>query len=171
MNRPLADESLWRAVLTTPLPCFEWLAFTAAALPAVIDRRADGVVVRLDATGALALHPAPGRWVLAGAQESLLDSLRALAHEGDGVLTEVSGKWCRFAFTGQPGAGADGHPLASGVALGEVLEGRACAALWLFDCPAMIVTIDGDFEAWVEASYAPAFAAVLADLGVRVEAA
>jgi hypothetical protein len=42
--------------------------------------------------------------------------------------------------------------------------GRDCAALHLFDCPAVLSRRGGGFEVWVEASYAAAFREVLGEL-------
>jgi hypothetical protein len=49
--------------------------------------------------------------------------------------------------------------LSSDADLTLVLCDRECAAVWLFDCPTILVTMQGGFEAWVEASYLHSFVA------------
>ena len=72
-------------------------------------------------------------------------------------MFDVEGKWQAFALTA-PGAE---RALSSTTDLAQALGGRDCAALHLFDCPAVLSRRSGGFEAWVEASYAVAFREVL----------
>jgi hypothetical protein len=108
--------------------------------------------VQRDASGrATLLHFAPGRMLApTPASEVLLDRLQAARV---GSLFEVDGKWQAFTMSG-PGAE---RVLSSTINLTQVLGQRDCAALHLFDCPAIIARRPGAFDVWVEASYASAF--------------
>ena len=115
---------------------------------------------------ALALHFAPGRWLL---PEPSVDLIRALEASSVATLVDVQGKYRRILIGGS-GAGA---ALTSSIALDSVLAGRDCAAAALFDCPTIIVrhaSASGErYEIWVHASYLASFLTALADAGRRVQ--
>ncbi len=81
--------------------------------------------------------------------------MQSAAAAGEGTLIDVTGKWERVDISG-PGAA---RLLASTLAIDAVLEGRDCAALTLFDCPALITRIGESFALWVQSSYATDFLA------------
>ena len=81
------------------------------------------------------------------------------------MLTEVSGKWLRIRIPGAAQAGPVDWPLAAGFAREQLLRDRGCAALWLFDCPAIASLAGADLDLWLEASYEASFLAMLESLG------
>jgi hypothetical protein len=134
---------------------FPLLVEASAGLPA-----SPGAVQR-DASGrALLLHFAAGRFLAPAPTPDRVRHLDALQAAGVGALFDVDGKWRRFALTG-PGAS---RVLASAVDLGVALRHRDCAALQLFDCPAVLASRAGAFDVWVEASYATALHGHLKDV-------
>jgi len=95
------------------------------------------------------LQFAPGRWLLpepSAASEALLD---AAARAGLGTKIDASGKW-EHVVIGGPGAA---RLLACAIEIESVLEQRECAALRLFDCPAIVARCDDGYELWVQSSY------------------
>lgn len=112
-----------------------------------------GAVMR-DASGrAVLLHMGPGRFLVPAPTADLVRRLDALQATGVGSVFDVDGKWQAFALTG-PGAE---RVLSSSINLDQVLANRDCAALRLFDCPAILTRQTDSFDVWVEASYAGAF--------------
>jgi sarcosine oxidase gamma subunit len=112
-----------------------------------------GAVMR-DASGrAVLLHMGPGRFLVPAPTPDLVRRLDTLQAAGVGALFDVDGKWQAFAMTG-PSAE---RILSSTIDLGQVLASRNCAALHLFDCPAVLARRPDAFDVWVEASYASAF--------------
>jgi sarcosine oxidase gamma subunit len=109
---------------------------------------------------AVLLHFAPGRFLAPAPTPETERRLLALQAAGVGALFDVEGKWQAFALTA-PGAE---RALSSTIDLAQALGGRDCAALHLFDCPAVLSRRGGGFEVWVEASYAVAFREVLGEL-------
>jgi sarcosine oxidase gamma subunit len=109
---------------------------------------------------AVLLHFAPGRFLAPAPTPDTERRLLALQAAGVGAMFDVEGKWQAFALTA-PGAE---RALASTIDLTQALGGRDCAALHLFDCPAVLSRRGAGFEAWVEASYAVAFGEVLGEL-------
>jgi len=106
------------------------------------------------------LHFAPGRFLAPAPTPDTEQRLLALQAAGVGAMFDVEGKWQAFALTA-PGTE---RALSSTIDLAQALGGRDCAALHLFDCPAVLSRHGGDFEVWVEASYAVAFREVLGEL-------
>jgi len=131
----------------------------AAELPASPGAVQRGTDVGSDSsTGrAVLLHFAPGRFLAPAPTPDTERRLLALQHAGVGAVFDVEGKWQAFALTA-PGAE---RALSSTIDLAQALGGRDCAALHLFDCPAVLSRRSGGFEVWVEASYAVAFREVL----------
>lgn len=133
---------------------WEFAAFRApgAALPPPFPA-APGAVTR-DAGGQPALlHFAPGRWL---APASAIDAATLAAAIGPlGSVFDVGGKWQRLSLSGPRAA----RLLASTCDAAAVLQGRACAALELFDCPSILAIrppADGPapaFDIWVLTSY------------------
>jgi sarcosine oxidase gamma subunit len=80
-------------------------------------------------------------------------------------MIDASGKWECLALTG-PGAT---RLLASAIAIDAVLAGRGCAALSLFDCPAIITREAENFVLWVQSSYAADFMATAGRLQAVLE--
>ena len=109
---------------------------------------------------AVLLHFAPGRFLAPAPTPDTERRLLALQGAGIGAVFDVEGKWQAFALTA-PGAE---RALSSTVDLAQALGGRDCAALHLFDCPAVLSRRGAGFEVWVEASYAVAFGEVLGEL-------
>jgi hypothetical protein len=117
---------------------------------------------------AILLHFAPGRFLAPTPTPDTERHLLALQAAGVGALFDVEGKWQAFALTA-PGAE---RALSSTIDLAQALGGRDCAALHLFDCPAVLSRRGGGFEVWVEASYAVAFREVMDELlggGVAID--
>ena len=107
------------------------------------------------AAQAAALNFAPARWLLLDADAAVVaDAVAAGA-----VAIDVEGKWRCFDVRGAQAASL----LSSGVNVAAVLEARDCAAVSLFDCPAVITRrSSGDgFEVYVSASYAVSLRAAL----------
>jgi sarcosine oxidase gamma subunit len=131
----------------------------AAELPASPGAvRRDTDVGSDSSTGrAVLLHFAPGRFLAPAPTPDTERRLLALQGAGVGAVFDVEGKWQAFALTA-PGAE---RALSSTIDLAQALGGRDCAALHLFDCPAVLSRRSGGFEVWVEASYAVAFREVL----------
>jgi sarcosine oxidase gamma subunit len=117
--------------------------------------------VRRAADGApLLLHFAPGRWLAPdpGADRGRL--IDAAEGRGLGTRIDVDGKWVAMRLTG-----ADATPvLASTIDIRAVLADRGCAALHLFDCPAIVMAAEGGYRLWVVASCAEAFEAAVGRL-------
>lgn len=107
---------------------------------------------------------APARWLLIlpdAVDPATLDGLR---QADEGVLVEVSGKYHAVPFVDEAGR----RLLASTVNLEAVLPaGRDCAAVTLFDAPAVLARADGGFIAWVTASHVRDFTAA-ADRAGRI---
>ena len=127
---------------------FPLTAIAAIGLPA--SPRA----VQRDGSGrATLLHFAPGRFLLPWPAADLVRAFDGLQAAGVGSVFDVDGKWQAFELMG-PGAE---RVLSSTIDLARVLSHSDCAALHLFDCPAVLARRPGAFEVWVEASYASAF--------------
>jgi len=90
-------------------------------------------------------HFAP-RYLLAINQEGATPAVAATA---EAIAVDVTGKWCGYRLHGLRARDV----LAAGTHANLVLNGRACAALSLFDCPVVLVRTAGTDEVWVPASY------------------
>jgi heterotetrameric sarcosine oxidase gamma subunit len=95
------------------------------------------------------LHVAPGRWFAPAADAALRDAL--LAHGDSGTVVDVDGNWRRINVTG---ADADAV-LGATIDIAAVLDGRDCASVLLFDCPARVARLSDGYAVWVRASYQP----------------
>ena len=96
------------------------------------------------------LHFAPARWLAPAPTPELRRLLEGAASAGAGSLINASGKWLPVDIEG-PGAA---RLLASTLDIEAVLSNRDCAAVTLFDCPAIVVRVTQGFRLWVQASYA-----------------
>ena len=137
------------------LPAEEVLEFVAYALPArgcvSPDWPLEPGAVRRDAQQQPALlHYAPARWLAPAPAPELRRLLEGAASAGAGSLINASGKWVPVDIEG-PGAA---RLLASTLDIEAVLSHRDCAAVTLFDCPAVVARVAQGFRLWVQASYA-----------------
>jgi sarcosine oxidase gamma subunit len=140
-----------------PIPerMFEFKTFTFPLVGIALTElpASPGAVQRDDSGRATLLHVAPGRFLAPASTSHRTRSLADLQAAGAGALFEVDGKWHTFALTG---AGVR-RLLSATIDLSQVLTNRECAALHLFDCPAVLALRADMFDVWVEASYASAF--------------
>jgi hypothetical protein len=136
------------------------LEFAAFSWPQSGSTSADwpmnpGSVQRDSLDRAILLHFAPGR-VLApdpsAATEAVLD---AATTQGAGTRIDATGKWAHYVIAGPDAA----RLLACTIELGSVLDKRECAAVTLFDCPAVIARTHTGFELWLQSSYGADFLA------------
>jgi heterotetrameric sarcosine oxidase gamma subunit len=144
------------------------LEFKAFAYPLVggpgVDLAAAPGEVRRDASGrATLLYFAPGRFLAPAPAPEVVQQLDALAAAGVGAVFDVDGKWRTLTVTG-PGAA---RLLSAGADVAALLAHRDCAALHLFDCPALLARRHDGFELWVEASYATDLRASLDRIGAQ----
>jgi heterotetrameric sarcosine oxidase gamma subunit len=152
-NPPVAEDSRIEGPTLQRTLEFKTIRFPLAAR-ATTDLPASPGTVRRDASGrAMLLHFAPGRFLAPAPTPDMDQHLDALQAAGVGALFDVDGKWQAFALTG-PGAA---RLLSYSINLAQVLGNRDCAALHLFDCPAVLARRADAFDVWVEGSYAAAF--------------
>jgi hypothetical protein len=155
-----ATDTMAEAVSAQPLAaCYEFVAYPggevdAAAISAWPAR--PGQALR-DAAGLpLLLHIAPDRWLAPAPPPILLQELSSLERAGRGCLIDVEGKWQEVRI-------ALGHAhriLSRSIDVETVLAARDCAAVMLFDCPAILARSDGTFNLWIAASFLQSFLAV-----------
>jgi heterotetrameric sarcosine oxidase gamma subunit len=151
-NPPIAEHSRIEGPALQRTLEFKTFRFPLVAM-ATIDLPASPGTVRRDASGrATLLHFAPGRFLAPAPMPDMDRHLDALQAAGVGALFDVEGKWQAFALTG-PGAE---RLLSYSINLAQVLGNRDCAALHLFDCPAVLARRADAFDVWVEGSYAAA---------------
>jgi heterotetrameric sarcosine oxidase gamma subunit len=104
------------------------------------------------------LHFAPGRYLLPDPSAELDAWVAAAAAQGAGTAVEVEGKWAAFELSGPDSA----RLLSCSLDVAAVLESRDCAAVVLFDCPAVLTaTATGCYLVYVKASYAADFSAAI----------
>jgi hypothetical protein len=138
----------------------EFVGFQSAVagLPAV-----PGQVRYADSGEPVLLHYAPGRWFAPAADDSLRLQLEALEAAGEGALFDVTGKFRSWRLDGTEGR----LWLAQQCEVAMVLAGRDCAALTLFDCPALLTKrqLDGheNFVVWLASSAAEALPGSVAE--------
>ena len=110
--------------------------------------------IRLGADGRPELlHFAPGRWLAPGAAPDSFHGSYEGATPPAGTLVDVSGKWDGVQLRG----GGAARLLATTIDLERVLEQRDCAAVTLFDSPAIIVRVPDGYLLWVQSSYTSDF--------------
>ncbi len=115
--------------------------------------------------GDSALLPiAPGRWFAPSPDAAVQSFLEAAIHADSGTVIDISGKWHAMTLIG---SGAS-RLLASSIDIEAVLHNRSCAALALFDCPAIVARKPTGFSIWVHSSYAAHFVRVIQELGASL---
>ena len=107
------------------------------------------------------LHFAPARWLAPAPAPELRRLLEGAASAGAGSLVDASGKWVAVDIAG---AGAV-RLLACTLDIESVLGNRECAAVTLFDCPAVVARVPQGFRSWVQASYAAYLLATARECG------
>lgn len=136
-------------------PAWEFVAYPSAVpnlgaaawstAPGAAEISADGSPRRL--------HYAPGRWLLPDPDRVMHGQLEAAVASGFGVRLDVEGKWTAILLSGPDARRA----LASTIDIAAVLANRGCAAVSLFDCPAVAMRDVDRYRLWVAASYAESF--------------
>ena len=99
------------------------------------------------------LHFAPGRWLAPDPSAETRSLLAGAVQQAPGTVVDVTGKWDALMISG-PGAH---RLLACAISIEAVLDGRDCAAVTLFDCPATLARVQGQFALWVQSSYTTDF--------------
>ena len=122
-----------------------------------------GAVQRDGAGRSALLHFAPGRFLAPAPAIEMVRHLDALAAAGVGSVFNVTGKWCALRITGADAA----RLLAATIDVSIVLNHRDCAAVTLFDCPAVLARAADGFDLWVQSSYAADLAGSLERVRVR----
>jgi len=114
--------------------------------------------VRRDAQGRPEmLHFAPARWLLPEPDASSCAAAAAAAAAGTGAAVDVESKWTVMTLEG-----ADSRRLLSAsLDVAAVLESRDCAAVVLFDCPAVLTASGDGYWIFLKASYAADFEAAV----------
>ncbi|MBL8264956.1 hypothetical protein [Steroidobacter sp.] len=92
------------------------------------------------------LHFAPGRWLIADHEPGIMAALL-----GSDVVEsfDVTGKWCQVSL---PAENAQ-RLLATQMPVIRTLSGRHCAAIRLFDAPAIVAHDAAGFAVWTHRSY------------------
>jgi len=126
---------------------------SGATAPGSVRRGADG---RRPAS----LYFAPARWLLPAPDAELDAWLARAVAAGAGTAAEVEGKWTAMELCGADAA----RLLSSSLDVAAVLEARDCAAVVLFDCPAVLATSALGYLIYVQSSYAADFKAAVARL-------
>jgi sarcosine oxidase gamma subunit len=103
------------------------------------------------------LHFAPGRYLLPDPAPELDAWIAAAAAQGTGAAVEVEGKWAALGLSGPDAA----RLLSSSLDVVAVLESRDCAAVTLFDCPAVVAAAATGYLVYLKASYAADFSAAI----------
>ncbi len=124
-------------------------AVAVALLPGGVRRGANG--------DPAILHFAPGRYLLPDPAPELDAWVAAAAARGTGTAIEVEGKWTALELSGPDAA----RLLSSSLDAAAVLESRECAAVVLFDCPAVLAVAATGYLVYVKASYAADFSAAI----------
>jgi sarcosine oxidase gamma subunit len=104
-----------------------------------------------------ALHFAPARWLLPDPDAELDAWLTRAVAAGAGAAVEVEGKWAAMELEGADAA----RLLSSSLDVAAVLDSRDCAAVVLFDCPALLATSAQGYLIYVQSSYAADFRAAV----------
>ena len=99
------------------------------------------------------LHFAPGRWLAPDPTEATRSLLAGAAQAAAGAWVDVTGKWDALLISGPDAP----QLLACAIAIEPVLHGRDCAAVTLFDCPAILARTQRGFALWVQSSYTTDF--------------
>jgi sarcosine oxidase gamma subunit len=148
------------AVSAQPLAaCYEFVAYPGRQVDAAAISawpQTPGQALRDAAGRPVLLHFAPDRWLVPAPAPILLRELASLERAGHGCLIDVQGKWQEVRI-----ASAHAHYiLSSGIDVETVLAARECAAVVLFDCPAILARSGSTFNLWIAASFVQSFLAV-----------
>jgi len=144
-----------RAAAMAALPaasCFEFGAYPGRAVDAPVFSAwpANAGEVLRDGPGRpTVLHFAPDRWLIPAPAPAVLQQVVALEHAGCGMLIDVEGKWHELRVAADDAQ----RLLARSIDVAAVLTDRECAAVVLFDCPAILARRDDAFNLWIAASY------------------
>ena len=149
----------WRLVTR---PSLRTVEFTAFGFPLggafVVGWPAAPGAVRHDSDGRpVLLHFAPARWLVPAPHADIEAVVDAAVQAEAGVIVDVEGKWIEFELTG-PGAS---RVLAATLDVEGALEGRECAAVTLFECPAILARAPQGFAIWLHRSYEDHFRQLL----------
>jgi hypothetical protein len=137
---PLTKESLPAASMTA--------LGGGGMAPGSVRRAADGRPATL--------HFAAARWLLPD-PDAELDAWLSTDAAAAGNAVEVEGKWAAMELKGPDAA----RLLSSSLDVAAVLESRDCAAVVLFDCPAVLVASAQGYIIYVKSSYAADFTAAV----------
>lgn len=123
---------------------------------------------RHDAAGhPVLLHFAPARWLAPSPGAEITALVQSAEQASAGSLVDVTGKWREFRLSGPDVL----RVLGCSIDAAAVLEGRECAAVTLFDCPAIVARGMDGFETWLQASYVVDFLATIGALRAALEPA
>ena len=122
--------------------------------------------VRTVGAAPVLMHYAPGRWLAPTPDAGTLSLLAEAQQAGTGIMVEVTGKWDTLRILG-PGAA---RLLACTINWHMVLEERDCAAVTLFDCPAILMRAADGFAIWVQSSYTRQFLSTAEQYRASLEA-
>ncbi len=109
------------------------------------------------------LHFAPERWLVPEPDAATAASAAAAAAAGTGTAVDVEGKWITVDLMGPDAR----RLLSSSLDVVAVLESRDCAAVVLFDCPAVLAVSGAGYRIFVKASYAADFTSAVERLRTR----
>ncbi len=115
-----------------------------------------GAVRAIDGSASI-FHFAPGHWLIPQLTPAIEAQLAAASRAGAGAAFTVDGQWQAIEL-----APPQALALAATLDVPALLAGRECAAVMLFDCPAVVARTtsyasdDQGYTVWVRASYAQA---------------
>ena len=160
-NGPPMKTATGEAIGSVEPTCMLELAFLTGVVEAQeVPWGAPPGTVATTARGGIALHYAPGRWLLLDF-DSTPEGARqvAIAVDGGAQLFDVQGKWRLFKLADALAM----RSLRSTVDVAGILEARECAATEVFDVPAIIAWRPQANEYWlsVPASFATSVAEAL----------
>jgi heterotetrameric sarcosine oxidase gamma subunit len=157
--RSTATQPRWRLEPRPPEPMLEFAAFGFPLGGAFVVGwpAAPGAVRRDEAGRPVLLHFAPARWLVPAPHPDITALIEAATVAGAGAVVDVDGKWRAMELLGSGAA----RVLASSVDVEAVLDARECAAVTLFDCPAVLARRPDGFAIWVRSSYAADFVAAV----------
>jgi sarcosine oxidase gamma subunit len=153
-------DTMAEALSAQPLAaCYEFVGYPgrdvgAAAIGAWPAK--PGQVLRDAAARPVLLHFAPDRWLVPAPPPILLQELSSLERAGRGCLIDIEGKWQEVRIASEHAH----YILSRGIDVETVLAARECAAVMLFDCPAILARSDGALNLWIAASFLQSFLAV-----------
>jgi sarcosine oxidase gamma subunit len=155
-----------RGAAMTALPlasCFEFVAYPGRTVDTVRMSAwpaKAGAALRDAAGRPTVLHFAPDRWLVPAPAPPLLQQLQVLERAGCGTLIDVTGKWQELRIAPEDARAL----LARSIDFEAVLTDRECAAIMLFDCPALLARREDAFNLWIAASFIQSVLALSATL-------